>query len=1035
MPTWTKEQQEAIETSGTNIIVSAGAGSGKTAVLTHRVINKLQNNIHINELLILTFTKAAADEMKERIRSSIKKEVSLKNELEYLDSSYITTFDSFSLSVVKKYHYKLNIPHDIGITDSTIIAMKKKEIINNVFDSYYEQNDPNFTKLIYDFCVKDDKELKKNILQIANKIELLTGKEQFLDTYLEKHYDEKYIKTLLTEYEQLLNEKKDDIFEELENFYYIVSSDYFNKVSASLETLRISKNLEELMNIQISIPPLPRNSEEEVKEAKERLKKKTDEFTHFQIYGNTNEIKDNILLTKNIATIIVDILKKYFKELDNYKVTNNIYDFQDIAILAINLLKNNDDVCEELKKSFKEIMIDEYQDTNDIQEEFISLISNNNVYMVGDIKQSIYRFRNANPSIFKNKYDNYSQNNGGIKIDLLKNFRSREEVLTNINTIFNYIMDDLIGGADYIKTHQMVYGNIAYNEEGKTKEDYNMEFLEYDKDKRFTKDEIEIFAIGRDIQNKILNKYQVFDKDTKKLHDATYSDFVILMDRSTKFDLFKKVFEYLGIPLTICKDEKLNEGYDLYIIKSLIDILICIHNKDFDTKFKYDFISIARSYLYNISDNEIFAYFLNNNFNTSQIFLDLEPLANDIDNLTTYQILTELINKTNLYDNLTTTEEITNSMVKITKLLESSKSLGSIGYDIYSFNTYIETLIEDKYEMKYSVDSSDNNAVKIMTIHKSKGLEYNICYFCGLDKEFNIKDIKEKFTYSNKYGIITPFFKEGIRETIIKELLKDNYYKEEISEKIRLLYVALTRAKEKMIFILPSNDYTNVYKNEYGVIKNSTRKRYRSFLDIILSIKKELNSYIKKIDVESLNISNDYLFAKESIFASSSKEELNVEELNINESTINSKSFSKKLHEPITQNQHNNIELGLLMHETLELLDFYNPNYNLIKDNFVKIKVQKFLNDQLLANVKNAKVYKEYEFMYQKEDELLHGIIDLMLEYEDHIDIIDYKLSNILDDNYLQQLNGYKEYISTISNKQVNLYLFSMIGEYFKKIS
>lgn len=1035
MPKWTKEQQQAIFTDGTNILVSAGAGSGKTAVLTNRVINKLKNNVHINELLILTFTKEAAKEMKERIRKSLNEDDNLKQELEYLDSSYITTFDAFALSIVKKYHYILNVSHEIGVTDNTILSMKKKEIMDLVFDSYYQDPPLNFTKLIYDFCGKDDKELRKSLLQIANKLELFIDKDAYLADYLTNYYDDKYIDKLIVDYNSLLIEKKNDIFEELDNFYYIAPPDYFLKVSASLENLKSITDIDSLININITLPPVPRNSELELKEAKEKLKKKIDELQKYQKYGTISKIKESILLTKDTTEIIIAILKKYFEQLDSYKVNNSIYDFQDIALLAIKLVKDNPEIRKEISNSFKEIMIDEYQDTNDIQEELISLISNNNIYMVGDVKQSIYRFRNANPYIFKDKYDKYSKNNNGIKIDLLQNFRSREEVLNNINNIFKYIMDDCVGGADYLNTHQMIYGNKTYQEEGKTKQNYDMEFLEYDIDNEYTKDEIEIFAIGRDIQNKVLNKYQVFDKDKRKLHDATYNDFVILMDRSTKFDLYKKIFEYLGIPLAIYKDERIDEGNDLFVIKSLIDLLICIHDNKIDTKFKYSFISIARSYLYNIDDDKIFTFFLNNNFKDSIIYQDLKDIAKTINTKTIYIILNELINKTNLYEKLTTTQEIEGSMIKITKLMASAKNLSDIGYDIYDFNNYLDTLIEEEYEMNYSLDISNNNAVKIMTIHKSKGLEYNVCYFSGLDKTFNISDIKDKFIFSNNYGIITPLFKEGICETIIKELYTDDFYLEEVSEKIRLFYVALTRAKEKMIFVIPNKDGINFKKNEEGIISKNIRKKYRSFLDIILSIKKILNNYIKKIDIKSLYITKNYLLNKENLFNASSLEKLNVEELDIKEKEVNLTSYSKKLNSLITAKEYSNLSFGLLIHETLELLDFKNPNLDVIKDDFIRIKVKRFLENPLLKDIQNAKIYKEYEFVYQKDSNINHGIVDLILEYDNYIDIIDYKLSNVEDDNYLKQLNGYREYIHTLSTKKVNIYLYSIIDEKIKEIS
>ena len=1034
MPRWTEEQLSAIETSGSNIIVSAGAGSGKTAVLSTRVITKLKSGIHVNELLILTFTKAAAKEMKERIRKAIKKDESLQEELSLIDSSYITTFDSFSLSVVKKYHYLLNLSNNINITDSTLITMKKKEILEEIFNSYYEHSNPLFSKMINDFCIKDDKDIKKTILNIANKIELLPAKEEFINNYMSKYFDKQFINNLLKEYEQLIKEKIEEIKEELESYKHYFDYDFYLKTVASLSPILEEQDIERIIFSEVTLPRLT-GSEEEQKNAKDKLKKKIDELYNFTKYGTLKEIEENIYLTKDTIEVILNIIKEYFEKLTEYKNKNEVYDFQDIAMLAIKLLKENEEVRNELKDTFKEIMIDEYQDTNDIQETFISYISNNNVYMVGDIKQSIYRFRNANPYIFKDKYDRYSLHNGGIKIDLLKNFRSRKEVLDNINLIFNYIMDDVIGGADYIKSHQMVFGNLSYIEKGSTDQDYNMEILEYELDKRYTKDEIEIFTIGRDILNKVNNKYKIYDKGTEEIHEAQFNDFVILMDRSTKFDLYKKIFEYLGIPLTIYKDEKITGSNDLYILKNIIDIVIHIASKNYDTNFKYDFISIARSYLYSIEDNEIFNYFINNNFEESKIFKDLSAISNNLNTKTVYMILEEIINKTNMYENLTKVPNIDNSIIRIQKLLEVADNLSALGYDIYKFNEYLKTLIEEEYDMKYQVSSADTNSVKIMTIHKSKGLEYNICYFSGLDKSFNLSDIKERFTFDNRYGIIVPLFKEGIRENIIKELLKKCYLEEEISEKIRLFYVAVTRAKEKMIFVEPKKEYIDVSKNDNGVISNLTRNKYRSFSDILLSIKKELKLYTSTINIDDLNISKDYLFSKETEFSNNESDKLIVKEINIENDLVENKSYSKKTHEVLSKEEQNNIKFGLEVHEVLENINLKNPDYALINNSFIERKIKAFLSSDITKNIQEANIYKEYEFMYESDNITHHGIIDLMLEYDKYIDIIDYKLSDITDENYINQLNGYKEYIKKISNKEVNVYLYSIIKEQVKRIN
>ena len=211
MPKWTKEQAIAINKDKTNIIVSAGAGSGKTAVLTARVIRKLKDGVDINKLLILTFTNEAAGEMKDRIRSAIKDESSLKKQLDFIDSAYITTFDSFALSILKKYHYILNVSKDISIIDSSIIEIKKREIIEDIFENLYKKEDGLFLKLIGDFCTKDDKDIKELILKISNKLDLKINKEDYLDSYIESFYNDYYIENLTNEYLSKIISIKDEI--------------------------------------------------------------------------------------------------------------------------------------------------------------------------------------------------------------------------------------------------------------------------------------------------------------------------------------------------------------------------------------------------------------------------------------------------------------------------------------------------------------------------------------------------------------------------------------------------------------------------------------------------------------------------------------------------------------------------------------------------------------------------------------------------------------------------------------------------------
>ncbi len=1019
MPVWTKEQNDAIYKSGTNIIVSAGAGSGKTAVLSERVINKLKNGIHINELLILTFTKAAASEMKERIRKKIKKE-NLNNELDMIDAAYITTFDSFALSVVKKYHYLINVSKDVNIIEESVIKIKKEELLDEILENKY-QNDTKFQKLINDFCIKDDQEIRNQILNISDKLDMLTDKIAYLENYQFRDIDQDINSYVIYIKKQIL--VLEDIIAELSNY---VDSDYLNKLYETLNLLLSSNTYDEIKtNSNLKLPPLPRGSQEEAKKIKEKLNKKIKSINELCSYESIDNIKDTILKTKDYVAVIIDIILNLTKKINFYKYQNDLYEFNDIALLAIKIVKENPDIALELRDSFKEIMIDEYQDTNDLQEEFIKYIASNNVYMVGDIKQSIYRFRNANSHIFKNKYDNYSKEIEGIKIDLNKNFRSRKEVLDDINLIFNLIMNDDIGGADYLQNQQMVFGNNTYLNEGKTNQNYNLEILEYENNNyNFSKDEVECFLIANDIKNKMANNYQVFDKDELVLRKARYSDFVILLDRSTNFDLFKKIFEYQQIPLNILKEEKMNNDQDIYVLNNLIKFIIKVNNKEYDSDFRYLFISIMRSFIYKEKDDVIFKYFLNKDYYDSDLFKKAKEIPLDFN---CSFIINSILEKFNFYEKLITIGNIEASLIKIEQIIDMANNLSN--YDIMLFSKHLDKMIKENYQMQYQVNNDLGDAVKIMTIHKSKGLEYNICYFANLYKSFNIKELNEKFLYSNKYGIITPYFDEGIGHTIYKTLIKEDYIKEEISEKIRLFYVALTRAKEKMIMVIPYSEIDN-FNNEL-VLKNDIKEQYRSFLDIINSIKNRLEKYLIKVEIP--NLTKDYNLIKENNYDITEFKKLKVENINIKNEEMQENSFSKRINEVITKDKKKLLEFGTEFHELLENLDF-TKEINL-ENKFYQEKINNFLKNDILKNYQNAKIYKEYEFMYIKDDIKYHGIIDLMLEYSDHIDIIDYKLKNIADDKYQKQLKGYRDFIKNKTQKPVNLYLYSLIDGNLLKIS
>jgi len=317
-------------------------------------------------------------------------------------------------------------------------------------------------------------------------------------------------------------------------------------------------------------------------------------------------------------------------------------------------------------------------------------------------------------------------------------------------------------------------------------------------------------------------------------------------------------------------------------------------------------------------------------------------------------------------------------------------------------------------------NSSSSNSVKILNIHKSKGLEYSVCYFAGLNKEFNKDDLKSKFIVDSNYNIITPFIGDGIEETIYKDLLISEENRKNLSERIRLFYVALTRTKEKMIIVSPIDYEVEGYTS---LVPTNVRLSYNKLSYIINSINKVLDPYIKEVDLDSINLTKEYdKNIKYNYSKSNTNEKIELRENNIEYNLLEESRYSKHVNKLISKEEYDNINLGTEIHKIFELEDF-NTTTNKYVLSFLNKIDKNYIN-----------IYKEYEFIYVYDNQIRNGIIDLILEYNDHIKIIDYKLKNIKDDNYLKQLNGYKEYIKSISNKEVYIYLYSILDDTLEEI-
>ena len=808
---YTKPQQKAITTEG-NVIVSAGAGSGKTQVLTERVKYFVKNKGYkLDEFLILTFTNLAAGEMKDRIRKALTDEG--LDAANYVDTADICTFDSYALSIVKKYHFMLNVSPNISIVDSNIISVRKRTIIEDIFEELYKQENPEFLKMIDRFCFKDDKELKELVLKIYDKALLSNDTDSYINNYIENYYNDNLINDMILKAIDIIKDERKNILEKLNLVTERPCSKkdprpFRQAVETVLSDFFEANTYNELVNalpekLGVRSPSGMDEDEKENNQTFLKLYKKMS--TLIQSFPDSEvSFKEFVLSNVEYAKVLLNVVKELDSKIKAYKDKYQVYEFNDIAKLALNLVRTNEEVRNTIKNKLKMIMIDEYQDTSSLQEAFINEIGNNNVYMVGDVKQSIYRFRNARCDIFIDKYEKYKAGIDGTAIDLNTNFRSRKEVLSDINYIFENLMTKEYGGADYRKDHIIEFGNTKYIKEGYVDTNNHSTFIFHNKHGEDAPVE-EANIIARDIIDKINNHYQVLGKDG--LRDCKFSDFCILMDRGSEFDTYAKVFTEYHLPLYVENDENISECDIVLILINILKLIKAINDNDYKSiEFRKAFLSVARSFLYNYTDDELLQICDNNTFENDKIVSSIKDVLFKYKTYPLAKQFEQIIFGLDIYNELIYSGEVTKNEKYLDMFLNMFSEMSKLDYSLEDFIIYMENI--DTYDLKITLSSvgSSIDSIKIMNIHKSKGLEFNIIYYAGLYKGFNQTEYRSSFGVSNKYGLILK--PEHDEDSNIIQIINNKYeYKEDISERIRLFYVALTRAKEKMIFVVRDDMY------------------------------------------------------------------------------------------------------------------------------------------------------------------------------------------------------------------------------------
>ncbi len=898
---FTINQKKAINVKNKNTLVSAAAGSGKTAVLIERIINKIiKDKIDINTLLVVTFTDMSAREMKQRIDNKLSEELSknpndafLLKQKNLLSIANISTIHGFCSKLIRSNFNLCDVDPNFNVLDSKEADMIKETIITNMFDNLYASNEL-FLDLIEIFGDKIlDEGFKDIILNIYKNAINNPFPIKWLDKSLENYnvdeenlYKNFWIEKIVQECSNLLDFslKKVKVAKELCKepngpYIYLDVLDYDEEI---IKTLYEQVNNEGFFDIdfEYAFKRLPSKKKDDVidEDILNSVKNIRDTYK-----GTLSDIKKNYFSktkemfiedsnqSKFLIGEIVKIVKDFFNTYQEEKKKLSVLDYNDLEQLTIQLLinENSDEnniiptnLALEIRNKYNEILIDEYQDCNMIQESIFKCISRgNNLFMVGDVKQSIYGFRHAQPSLFIDKFNTYGESDEDEKIILSNNFRSRKNILDGTNFVFEQIMTSKIGGIEY---NEDVKLKLPDNYEDNEIDDNNINIIINDMknidDKTISKYELEGISLSNSIKELVddKNPSYIYDKGNGK-REVEYRDIAILTRNSTNVKEITKVLKENNIPFV-------GSGKTNFYNSIEIQLIICFLQTIDNHLNDIPLISILSSPIYSLSNDELLEikskndiYFYDKinsyiNDNNNDLSSKLEKFKTDliklIDNskvLKISELITEILNHTNIVNYIKTLENAKMRESNIKTLLNSAIEYENTNYTtLFNFINYIEQLKTNSSLTDEPLTISENeNAVRILTIHKSKGLEFPIVYVSFLSSQFNTQDEKQQITIHNNMGL-------SCKNTNLKYRIETNTYqriisnkikrKELIAEELRLLYVAMTRAENKLFFTATTTDLEKDINNVLNIAYN---KGNALDYDDILSCKSYYDFIIK----------------------------------------------------------------------------------------------------------------------------------------------------------------------------------------------
>ena len=908
---WTEEQKKVITLRDRNILVSAAAGSGKTAVLVQRILSKIMDPlkpVDIDRLLIMTFTRAAAGEMLERIERGLDQALAedpdnehLQRQMTLIHTAQITTIDGFCAYVIRNYFHLIGLDPGYRTADEGELKLLQEDVLKELFEDHYAERKADFTAFVESYAPgKTDEGLKEHVLELYNAAMSNPWPEKWLDSCVENYHldPEKGLEgtrwfrylweaadCALKEAEELtetamktcqLQDGPELYLEALEKDMILIRQ--LKQLSVKRDYDEIAQNLRNLKFARLSSKKMEGVSEQLknlVKALREDAKDNLKELGIRYFYGNLAELTELTEASAPPLEMLVKLTKDFAERFQAKKREKNVLDFSDMEHFALDILLKKEgetyvpsQAARELSEKYDEVLLDEYQDSNLVQEILMQTVSGwvnerKNIFMVGDVKQSIYRFRLARPELFMEKYKSYSlEDSPEQRIDLHKNFRSRPEVLESVNFIFRQIMGEDLGGITYDKDAALYPG--ASFPEGESEEFVKTEVLLVERDgeelsdvqdyenagasgnrremENQTGQELEALAIAQRIKE-IVGKEQIVDKETKEYRPVEYGDIVILLRTAYGWaETFREVLASQGIPvyctsrtgyfsateivtvlnyLKVC-DNPLQDIPLMGVLRS--PIVGCTSQELAELRIQYPDGLLYESVSAYAGENEIpekeldpdklKSELLNSNLRTDEknsLNIKLKgflSLLEKVRNMTAYTPVHELIlyvlKETGYGDYARALPGGEQRFANLTMLVEKAMDYEKTSYrGLFNFVRYIEQL--QAYQVDYgevNLTGAGNTAVEIMTIHKSKGLEFPVVFVAGMGKQFNFQDMNAGLLLHPELGIgadaIIPE-KRVIASSLNKQVIRRQLLKESLGEELRVLYVAMTRAKEKLI--------------------------------------------------------------------------------------------------------------------------------------------------------------------------------------------------------------------------------------------